>query len=226
MNKRNYQKEMEEIISSGSGFDYVPSLLLHSCCAPCSSYVLQYLSSYFRITVYYCNPNIHPSEEYYFRAEEQRVLIERMEVKHAVQFVAGEYRPEEFYQAVKGLEQEPEGGSRCMVCYELRLRFAALMAAEGGYDYYTTTLSISPLKQAEKLNEIGERLGREFHVAYLPSDFKKKDGYKHSVRLSEEYGLYRQNYCGCVYSMPPANQREGGHITNRENNDRQPGSLT
>lgn len=214
MNKRNYQKEMEVVILANSKSAKVPSLFLHSCCAPCSSYVLEYLSAFFKITVYYYNPNIYPAEEYRFRAEEQKNLIERMDVIHPVQFVEGEYKPEDFYLAVKGQEAEPEGGSRCMTCYELRLRSAAKLASQSGYDYFTTTLSISPLKQADKLNEIGERLGKAYGVAYLPSDFKKKEGYKRSVSLSEQYGLYRQNYCGCVYSM------------NREKNDKQLGSLT
>ncbi len=199
--KRNYQRELDQIIERQEKEGIVPSLLLHSCCAPCSSYVLEYLSQYFNITVYYYNPNIFPAEEYRKRVKEQRGLIERMEFVHPVQFVAGAYEPEEFRQVVKGLEQEPEGGARCMKCYELRLREAAKVAVAGGYDYFTTTLTISPLKSAQKLNEIGEAMGREYGVNYLPSDFKKREGYKRSTQLSEEYGLYRQNYCGCVYSI-------------------------
>ena len=199
--KRNYQRELDQIIERQEKEGIVPSLLLHSCCAPCSSYVLEYLSQYFNITVYYYNPNIFPAEEYRKRVKEQRGLIERMEFVHLVQFVAGAYEPEEFRQVVKGLEQEPEGGARCMKCYELRLREAAKVAVAGGYDYFTTTLTISPLKSAQKLNEIGEAMGREYGVNYLPSDFKKREGYKRSTQLSEEYGLYRQNYCGCVYSI-------------------------
>lgn len=199
--QRNYQKELDKIIRMQEKEGIVPKLLLHSCCAPCSSYVLEYLSQYFNITVYFYNPNIFPAQEYGKRVKEQRSLIERMDVKHPVQLVAGAYEPEEFHQVVKGLEQEPEGGARCMKCYELRLREAAKVALAGGYDYFTTTLTISPLKSAGKLNEIGEALGDEYGVPYLPSDFKKREGYKRSTQLSQEYGLYRQNYCGCVYSI-------------------------
>lgn len=201
MNRRNYQKELDAIIEQQVEQGRVPRLLIHSCCAPCSSYVLEYLSRYFEITVYYYNPNIYPAAEYGKRVVEQERLIDRMEFKHPVRFVAGTYEPEEFYRITRGLEKEPEGGERCMKCYALRLRESAKVASAGGYDYYTTTLSISPLKSAEKLNEIGERLGQEYGVAYLPSDFKKREGYKRSAELSREYGLYRQDYCGCVYSM-------------------------
>lgn len=201
MNQRNYQKELDVIIEAQEQEGNVPKLLLHSCCAPCSSYVLEYLSQYFNITLYYYNPNIYPAEEYRKRVNEQRDFIDRLKVTHPVTFLAGPYEPDEFYQVVKGLEQEPEGGARCMKCYELRLREAAKVAAAGGYDYFTTTLTISPLKSAQKLNEIGEAMGREYGVKYLPSDFKKREGYKRSTELSEEYGLYRQNYCGCVYSI-------------------------
>lgn len=179
----------------------VPRLLLHSCCAPCSSYVLEYLSGYFQITLLYYNPNIYPPSEYDTRVQEQACLIERMPFVHPVVMVRGEYVPEEFYREVRGLEREPEGGARCEKCYELRLRQAAETAKETGCDFFATTLSISPLKSAEKLNAIGERLAEEYQVAYLPSDFKKRNGYKRSVELSEIYGLYRQNYCGCIYSI-------------------------
>lgn len=200
MNVRNYQKELEKIIDGIKNESRVPRLLLHSCCAPCSSYVLEYLSRYFEITVLYYNPNISPEEEYDKRVEEQRRLIERLPVKHPITFVAGEYEPERFYEAAEGLWKEPEGGERCSRCYRLRLLEAARKAKEGGYDYFTTTLTISPLKNAGKLNEIGEELAGVYEVAHLPSDFKKKNGYKRSVELSGEYGLYRQNYCGCVFS--------------------------
>lgn len=201
MNQRNYQRELDGIIKKQEEEGTVPSLLLHSCCAPCSSYVLEYLSQYFKITAYYYNPNIFPAEEYVKRVKEQRSLIDRMEFKHPVYLVSGTYEPEEFHQVVKGLEKEPEGGARCMKCYEMRLREAAKVAKAGGYDYFTTTLTISPLKSAQKLNEIGEAMGAEYGVKFLPSDFKKREGYKRSTALSEEYGLYRQNYCGCVYSI-------------------------
>lgn len=200
MNKRNYQKEMESVIKTHEKGEQVPSLFLHSCCGPCSSYVLEYLSEFFCITLYYYNPNIDPPEEYRFRAREQELVIEKIKTQNPVLFLEGEYEPECFYRAVKGLEREAEGGKRCQTCFELRLESAAKKAAEGGFDYFTTTLSISPLKSADRLNEIGEEMGRRYGVAYLVSDFKKKDGYKRSVALSQEMGLYRQNYCGCVYS--------------------------
>lgn len=200
MNRRNYQRELDRLTEKLKEEGSVPSLLLHSCCAPCSSYVLEYLSQYFSITVFYYNPNIFPEQEYHKRVEEQKRLIEEMNLHHRVSFLEGRYDKEKFYEMARGLEKEPEGGARCFRCYELRLREAAGKARELGADYFTTTLSISPLKNAEKLAEIGEELAREYEVSYLPSDFKKKDGYRRSVELSREYGLYRQNYCGCIYS--------------------------
>lgn len=179
----------------------MPRLLLHSCCAPCSSYVLEYLSEYFSITVFYYNPNIYPPEEFGKRVEEQERLIRELPAKHPVSFLEGPYEPERFYEMAKGLEQIPEGGERCFRCYRLRLLETAQMARAGGFDYFTTTLSISPLKNAQKLNEIGARLAEEYGVPYLFSDFKKRNGYKRSTELSAEYGLYRQDYCGCVYSL-------------------------
>lgn len=224
---RNYQKEMEREIQKLQAENRVPTLLLHSCCAPCSSYVLECLSRYFHITVRYYNPNIYPPEEYWKRVEEQKTFIRRFseramekqadrnqqlagdgsqgqqetaEVFYPIDFVEGEFEQDRFYELVKGLEHMPEGGERCFLCYEMRLRDAAEYAREQNMDYFTTTLSISPLKKAQKLNEIGERLAKEYGVAYLCSDFKKKEGYKRSVELSKEYGMYRQDYCGCVFS--------------------------
>jgi predicted adenine nucleotide alpha hydrolase (AANH) superfamily ATPase len=197
----NYQKELDHIIERLVEQQLRPKLLIHSCCAPCSSYVLEYLSQYFEITIFYFNPNIYPEEEYSRRVEEQKQLIQAMPLTSKITFRQGEYQPLDYYQAIKGLEKEPEGGDRCFVCYELRLREAAMFAKEGGYDYFTTTLSISPHKKSEKLNEIGSKLAAEYGVAYLPSDFKKKNGYKRSIELSKEYNLYRQDYCGCVFSM-------------------------
>ncbi len=205
MNRRNYQKELEQVIAELTEQNKVPRLLLHSCCAPCSSYVLEYLSRYFEITVYFYNPNIYPHEEYRKRVKEQERLIADMEFLHPVTMEAGAYEPEEFFQIVRGLEQEPEGGRRCFKCYELRLQEAAKVAQAGHFDYFTTTLSISPLKDADKLNEIGEKLAKEYRILYLPSDFKKKNGYKRSVELSEKYGLYRQDYCGCIFSQREKN---------------------
>lgn len=199
--KINYQKELDRTLDQLTKEHRVPRLLLHSCCAPCSSYVLEYLSDYFEITVFYYNPNIYPESEYTKRVLEQQTLIRQMKLKYPVQFMAGMYEKEKFYQMAQGLEHVKEGGERCFRCYELRLREAAKKAAEGGFDYFTTTLSISPLKNAAKLNEIGMAVGAEYGVEYLLSDFKKKNGYKRSVELSEEYGLYRQDYCGCQFSL-------------------------
>lgn len=200
MNQINYQKRLEETIAKQEMEGKVPSLLLHSCCAPCSSYCLEYLSNYFSITVFYYNPNIYPEDEYYKRVEEQRRLIEQLPAKYRITFVEGVFEKERFYEAVKGYEDCPEGGERCFRCYALRLEETAKLAKEMGMDYFTTTLSISPLKNAQKLNEIGEKLGEIYEVAHLTSDFKKKNGYKRSVELSNEYGMYRQYYCGCIYS--------------------------
>ncbi|MBP1756832.1 MAG: hypothetical protein H6Q59_3230 [Firmicutes bacterium] len=197
----NYQIELDNLILRLKEENRRPKLLIHSCCAPCSSYVLEYLTNYFDITIYYYNPNIYPQEEYIRRVEEQIGLIRSMELSSLVQFKQGDYQPQLYYQTVKGLENEPEGGNRCFACYELRLREAAKLASAEGFEYFTTTLSISPHKNAEKLNEIGEKLSREYGVSYLPSDFKKKNGYKRSIELSKEYNLYRQDYCGCVYSV-------------------------
>lgn len=199
--KQNFQAEMESIILNHQNAGEIPTLLLHSCCAPCSSYVLECLSEYFKITVLYYNPNIYPDEEYFKRVKEQQQFIERFPAKNPICFVEGDFEKERFYEMAKGLEEIPEGGERCFRCYELRLREAAIYAQEQGLDYFTTTLSISPLKNAGKLNEIGLALAEEYGVKYLVSDFKKKNGYKRSVELSHEYGMYRQEYCGCVFSM-------------------------
>lgn len=198
---RNYQKELDNIIAGHGQRREAPTLFLHSCCAPCSSYVLEYLSAFFRITVFYYNPNIYPAEEYEKRVEEQKNLIERLPSVYPIEFVEGAYDKERFYEMARGLEQVSEGGERCFRCYELRLRETARLAAERGFDYFTTTLTISPLKNAAKLNEIGGLLGEEYQPVWLPSDFKKKNGYKRSIELSKEYDLYRQDYCGCVFSV-------------------------
>ncbi len=201
MNQRNYQKELDRTLETIQREDRVPRLLLHCCCAPCSSYVLEYLSRYFQITVLYYNPNIYPPSEYEMRVEEEEKLIEKMSFPNPVTLKKGRYVPEEFYETVRGYENSPEGGDRCERCYELRLREAALEARKGGYDFFTTTLSISPLKSAQKLNSVAEKVSREYGVPCLPSDFKKRNGYKRSLELSEKYDLYRQNYCGCRYSI-------------------------
>lgn len=211
MNQMNYQKELEKILEklthSMEAGGTAPKLFLHSCCAPCSSYVLEYLCRFFRITVFYYNPNISASEEYRKRAEEQKRLIAAYNGEQrgcAISIVEGDYEPVRFFELARGLEDCPEGGERCFRCFDLRLRETAKRAAEGQFDYFATTLTISPLKNAQKLNEIGRQLSEEYGVCWLPSDFKKKNGYKRSIELSAEYGLYRQNYCGCAYSRAQA----------------------
>ncbi|MDO5401912.1 MAG: epoxyqueuosine reductase QueH [Eubacteriales bacterium] len=199
--KRNFQKELERLIQKQEAAGIVPRLLLHSCCAPCSSYVIEYLSQFFLITVFYYNPNISKEEEYRKRVEEQKRFIREFPAKNKVDFIEGDYDTKSFYTSVKGLEHCKEGGERCFKCYELRLKKTASLAKELSFDYFTTTLSISPLKNSVKLNEIGQQLGEEAGVDYLLSDFKKKEGYKRSIQLSKEYNLYRQNYCGCIYSQ-------------------------
>ena len=197
----NYQKELDKLIEKLQKEQRVPKLLLHSCCAPCSSYVLEYLSNYFEITVFYYNPNIFPENEYTKRILEQQMLISDMKMKHPVSFLAGNYDRARFYEIAAGLEHLKEGGERCFKCYELRLEEAAKVAQDGGFDYFTTTLSISPMKNAEKLNELGIKVGKKYNVEYLQSDFKKKNGYKRSIELSKTYNLYRQDYCGCEFSF-------------------------
>ena len=206
--KKNYQQQLDHLIDGLAVEGDRPRLLLHACCAPCSSYVLEYLSQYFEITVLFYNPNIYPASEYDFRAEELARLIEEMGLSDCVRLQMGRYEPHEFTDMAKGLELLPEGGDRCRKCYALRLAEAARIAASEGYDYYTTTLSISPHKNAEWINEIGEEMGALYGVRHLPSDFKKKNGYKRSCALSEEYGLYRQDYCGCVFSRHEAETRK------------------
>lgn len=213
---QNYQKILEQTIQKNEENGRVPTLLLHSCCAPCSSYCLEYLSNYFRITVYYYNPNIYPEEEYAKRTVEQQEFIRKLPAKYPISFLEGVYEKEKFYEMARGLEDVKEGGERCFRCYELRLREAAKVAREHKMDYFTTTLSISPLKNAAKLNEIGAALEKEYGISYLYSDFKKKNGYKRSVELSKEYGMYRQYYCGCVYSK---NQRDKEIAEQKERNE-------
>lgn len=202
MNKRNYARELDQIISDQQARGSVPRLLLHVCCAPCSSYCLEYLRQYFDVTVFYYNPNITEEEEYRLRATEEQRLIEAYNTLDArgITYTEGTYEPEAYLERIAGLEDEPEGGARCTECFSMRLEASARKAAEEGYDFFTTTLTISPLKDADRLNKIGEFFGERHGVSFLPSDFKKKDGYKRSIELSKEYGLYRQDYCGCVFS--------------------------
>lgn len=199
----NYQIDLDNIIKNIDD-SCVPTLLLHSCCAPCSSYVLEYLSKYFAITVFYYNPNIYPKDEFYFRMEEQKRFIEEFSYKNKltnpISFLEGVFEDDRFYEISKGLEDEPERGKRCDKCFELRLGEAGKVASEEGFDYFTTTLSISPHKDASKLNDIGEKISKEVGVKYLYSDFKKRNGFKRSTEISSKYNMYRQDYCGCVYS--------------------------
>ena len=196
--KQNYSLMLEKTISALSGKR--PKLLLHACCAPCSSYVLEYLSSHFDITVFFFNPNISPESEYEFRKNELLRLINEMPLSNTVNVMFGRYDPNEFYEMARGLEELNEGGERCRRCYRLRLSECARVAKENGFDYFTTTLSISPYKNAEWLNTIGSEEGKNAGIEYLFSDFKKKNGYKRSCELSAEYSLYRQDYCGCEFS--------------------------
>lgn len=200
MNRINYQKELDRIIGENERQSRTPVLLLHVCCAPCSSYCLEYLSGYFDIIVYYYNPNISPETEYLFRLREEERYLAESGFKHSVRMTESVYDPQEFFETVRGLEKEPEGGKRCEACFRLRLEASARKAKELGADYFTTTLTISPLKNAALLNRIGAEMGEKFGVAWLPSDFKKREGYKRSIELSRMYNLYRQNYCGCIFS--------------------------
>ncbi|MGI5989215.1 MAG: epoxyqueuosine reductase QueH [Lachnospiraceae bacterium] len=198
---RNFQKELDARIARLQAEGKVPNLLLHACCAPCSSYCIEYLSQYFHITVFYYNPNITSHAEYQKRIEEEKRFIREFPAKYPVSLIEGAYEPERFEQMAKGLEDAPEGGARCMKCYRLRLEETAKLAKKLGSDCFTTTLSISPLKKSSALNAIGQELEKQYGVPYLYSDFKKKNGYRRSVELSHEYGLYRQNYCGCRFSL-------------------------
>ncbi len=203
--KQNYQIILDREISALNGRR--PSLLLHSCCGPCSTYVLEYLSRFFDITVFYYNPNIYPADEFFKRVDEQKRLIAAMFPDGSVGFSEGAFDDSNFYETVKGLENVPEGGERCFKCYRLRLEETAQKAAEGGFEYFTTTLSISPHKNAQALNDIGRETAEKYGVKYLFSDFKKKNGYKRSCELSAQYGIYRQDYCGCIFSKRETEQR-------------------
>lgn len=207
MVKENYQlwldKKLNQIKESGNK----PSLFLHCCCAPCSSYVLEYLHNYFNITLHFFNPNISPKKEYNYRAEELKRIVADLGLTNEITLIFEDYNPAPFYEISKGLEELPEGGERCFKCYRLRLEKSAKTAKEKKFDYFTTTLSISPHKNADKLNEIGKELSQKYGINYLYSDFKKKNGYKRSCELSIQYNLYRQDYCGCVYSKIEAEKR-------------------
>ena len=197
---QNYQLMLDKTLEDLQGAK--PRLLLQVCCAPCSSYVLEYLNEYFDITLFFYNPNISPQEEYFFRADELKRLIHEMPLENIPKLIVNDYDYNEFISTVKGMENEKEGGARCFSCYRLRLNKTAEYASKNGFDYFCTTLSISPHKNAEKLNEIGKELSEKYNIPYLFSDFKKKNGYKRSIELSKEYDLYRQDYCGCEFSKP------------------------
>ena len=196
----NYDKLLEELISLNQEKGIVPNILLHSCCAPCSSYVIEYLSNYFNITIFYYNPNISPMDEYLKRKKEQIRLIKSIETKYKVNIIDCDYDNDLYEESVKGLELEPERGSRCTICFRLRLEKTAVRAKDGNYDYFATTLTLSPYKNSKLINEIGFELENQYNIKYLASDFKKRDGYKRSIELSKKYDLYRQDYCGCIYS--------------------------
>ena len=215
MNKRNYAKELEKRIEEFEKTGRTPRVLLHACCAPCSSYCLEYLREFFDVTVFFYNPNITSKAEYEKRVEEEKRLISEYnrQVENSsfdnmnstcaarkIEIIEGEYEPKDFYEAVKGLEDCREGGERCRKCFELRLSETARVAARMGFEYMTTTLTISPLKNSDVLNEVGEAAASREGVVFLPSDFKKKNGYKRSVELSQMFGLYRQDFCGCSFS--------------------------
>lgn len=199
----NYQKELEKLLNKIGAENIVPSLLLHVCCGPCSTYVLEYLAKYFKITLLFYNPNIDELNEYNKRANEVKKVLEKLKVDFDL--IVLDYHPEEFQEIAQGLEKEKEGGLRCHKCYNLRLEGTARYARDKNFDYFTTTLSISPHKNAHVLNQIGKDLEIKYNVAYLYADFKKNDGYKRSIELSKEYELYRQDYCGCIYSREALN---------------------
>jgi len=197
--KENYSELCENILKNLTN---KKRILLHSCCAPCSSYVITYLTNYFDITILYYNPNIYPYEEYLKRKKEQIKLINEIETKNKLDFIDCDYDNEIFNKLIKGLENEPERGNRCNICYKIRIEKTAKLAKENNYDYFCTTLSVSPYKNAELINNIGKELEEKYNIKWLYSDYKKKDGYKKSIELSKKYNLYRQSYCGCIYSKP------------------------
>ena len=199
--KINYQKKLEEIIARHQHYDSRPHLLMHSCCAPCSSYVMEYLNQFFDLTLYFYNPNIFPATEYYLRVNEQKQLIKAMGLTAAIKLIETSHDADEFTLITQGLETEKEGGARCAQCFHLRLDKAAQYAKKNGFDYFSTTLTISPMKNAEIINRIGEEIQTRYNIDFLPTDFKKKGGYQRSIALSKEHGLYRQDYCGCRWSI-------------------------
>lgn len=208
MNKINYSLETEKIIKNNKREQIMPSLLLHACCAPCSSACLEYLNAHFDITVFYYNPNISPKAEFDKRLDEVKRLVAEMLPEGNIDVVEGRYNYNEFLEIAQGLEHVPEGGERCFKCYRQRLEKTAEYARDMHFDYFCTTLSISPLKNSQKINEIGYETAEKYGVKWLPSDFKKKEGYKRSIELSRQFGLYRQNFCGCVFSKKEEDKNE------------------
>lgn len=200
---KNLQLELEKLISTAKG----EHILIHSCCAPCSSYVIEYLSDYYKISLFYYNPNILPEEEYYKRLAEQKRLVESLPLDEPIKIYEKDYNPEEFLSVIKGYENEPEGGKRCEICYRLRLEETARLAKEIGADYFTSTLSISPYKNANLLEEIAVEMAEKYGVKRLPADFKKRGGYQRSIQLSKEHDLYRQDWCGCPFSYKESLER-------------------
>ena len=224
MNKINYDKILSDLINKLQLDNKTPTLLLHSCCAPCSSYVLEYLTNYFSITIFYYNPNISPKEEFEKRVIEQKRLLSELNVKNKISFIGGVYDSERFFEMSRGLESLQEGGERCFKCYKLRLEETAKLAKEKSFDYFTTTLSVSPYKNAEKLNSIGDSLSKKYNIPYLYSDFKKRNGYKRSIELSKVYNLYRQDYCGCIFSKNArdrylSEQKSKNDLEDKKNNN-------
>ena len=209
----NYQRDLGYIIRWNQRQGIVPTLLMHACCGPCSTYCIEYLSQFFKITIFYYNPNIAPADEYAHRVAEIKRFVSEFKTKYPVEFIEGKYEPDKFYDWVRGYESEAEGGTRCRKCFELRLGETARLAKEMGFDYFTTTLSISPKKDEQVLNVVAKEQGEIYGIKALPADFKKKGGSKRSIELSAEYNLYRQNYCGCAYSLRDA---EAHNSENRE----------
>lgn len=199
--KTNYQLILDQKLEEISKKNIVPTLLLHACCAPCSSYVLEYLSNYFKITILYYNPNIYPDTEFHKRQKELKEFIQKLNVKHRVELIETTYDSTPFYKAIKSLEHLGERSKRCYECYKLRMEESCKYAKTNNFDYFTTVLSISPYKNSDWINEIGKKLQEQYNINYLEADFKKKNGYKRSIELSKQYNLYRQDYCGCVYSQ-------------------------
>lgn len=217
MNRRNYQKELERLIKKQAGRRL--RLLLHSCCGPCSSSVLEYLTQYFDITLLWYNPNIYPQAEFEKRFEALISLVEKMGLADKVNILAEPWKSQDYYRRVKGLEDEPEGGLRCAECFRLRLLETARLAKHYGYDYFCSTLSLSRHKDAVLINTIGEELAKVTGVSWLPSDFKKRDGENRSVELSEQYGIYRQLYCGCEFSLR-RRQQEAERLKEAESDEK------